>query len=240
MQTVERTLVVLAAVASRSEAISLADLAESTELSLSTVHRYSSALVELGYLRRGADKRFTLGARGVALGAGAIDPEAIASRVQQVLQDLRSATGETSFASQLAGYEPICVAMERGTNPLQLSVRVGQTIPPLHAASARAILAFSEEDIVDKAFANASGVDAEPLDFKRLLEQIRNRGFDICDSEFDEGVWAVAAPVLSGRTSELFGSITVAGSQVAFASAARRDEVIQLVLAASRSLSGYS
>ncbi len=241
MQAVQRTLLVLSTVASRPEAITITELAELTGLSVSTVHRYSAALVDIGYLRRNADKRFSLAGRGIALAAAASDPDAVSTRVRDSLRELRTATGETSFASQLAGHEVVCVAMERGTNPLQLSVRVGQTIPPLRAASARVVLAFTDQDVARNAFAKSSDASTENIDdFIARLAQIRSRGFDICDSEFDYGVWAVAAPVLTRDTGDLFASIAVAGSAAAFSSDERRETVIDLVISAAGVVSARS
>jgi len=241
MQAVERTLLVLSTVASQPAAVTITQLAELTGLSVSTVHRYSAALVEAGYLHRNADKGFTLAGRGFALATLARAPDGVAVRVRESLRELRLATGETSFASQLAGHDVVCVAMERGTNPLQLSVRVGQTIPPLHAASARVVLAFSDQTVVEKAIAGSSDLSPGSADdFISRLTEIRSRGFDICDSEFDHGVWAVAAPVVPIETGELFGSIAVAGSAVTFSSVDKRTMVIDLVVSAASAASARS
>jgi len=241
MQAVERTLLVLSTVASQPAPVTITQLADLTGLSVSTVHRYSAALVEVGYLHRNADKGFSLAGRGLALAASASGPDAVATRVRDSLRELRLATGETSFASQLAGHDVVCVAMERGTNPLQLSVRVGQTIPPLHAASARVVLAFSDQTVVRNAIARSPDLSPDGVDdFIARLTEIRSRGFDICDSEFDHGVWAVAAPVLPIDSGELFGSIAVAGSAATFSRREKRETVIDLVVSAASSVSARS
>lgn len=239
MQAVQRTLSILSAVASRPEPVSLVELTRLTGLTASTVHRYLATLVDLGYLQRGADKRFSLAARGLALGASATDPEAIATRVRDSLRRLRSETGETSFASQLAGHEVVCIAMDRGTKPLHLSVRVGQTIPPLHAASARAVLAFVNESSAAKAFDSAADGRGSLTDFRDRLRTIRARGYDICDSEFDHGVWAAAAPVRSSQTGELFGAIAVAGPAATLARTEQSRRVVDLVCAEADRLSTH-
>lgn len=241
MQVVKRTLDVLSAVARLGgEGVSLSDLARDTGLSPSTLHRYVSVLIETGYIRRTSSKLLFLGGKSVALGASVYDPDALAVRIRLALGGLRAATGETSFASQLSGTEVVCIAMERGTNPLQLSVRVGQSIPPLHAASARAVLAFAEDSVVAASWSRSFNGEADPDGLRRFFAQlgtIRERGFDISDSEFDKGVWAVAAPILSSVTQELFGALAVAGAAERFGSKAVRDDTVQLVLEAAADVS---
>ncbi len=244
MQAVRRTLDVLSAVARLGgEGVSLSDLAKDTGLSPSTLHRYVSILIEMGYLRRSATKLLFVGGLTVALGASVYDADSIAVRIRSALRDLRTATGETSFASQLSGNEVVCIAMERGTNPLQLSVRVGQTIPPVHAASARAVLAFVEESVVEASWSRVDDGDSGPAGLRRFFSQldtIRERGFDICNSEFDRGVWAVAAPVIPTVTEGLLGAVAVAGAAERFGTKAVRDATVQLVVAAAADLSAQT
>lgn len=219
--------------------VSLTDLAEDTGLSPSTLHRYITVLVETGYLYRApGTKLLSLGGRAVALGRIEHDPEAAYSKIATALLHLRGATGETSFASQMAGQEVVCIAMERGTNPLHLSVSVGQTIPPIHAASARAVLAFVDPGVAAAAWSmNATTDDGSAEEFIDHLGLIRERGFDICDSEFDRGVFAIAAPVFLAGTGDLFGALTVAGSAERFASTKDRDQAVHLVLTTCLELS---
>ncbi len=244
MQAVKRTLRVLSAVAQLGgNGVSLSDLAKETGLSPSTVHRYITVLIEMGYLRRSSTKLLSLGGLSIALGASVYDPDALATRIRSTLESLRAATGETSFVSQLLGTEVLCIAMERGTNPLQLSVRVGQTIPPFHAASARVVLAFAEDSVVEASWERFSSGAADPGGLRRFfaqLETIRERRFDICDSEFDKGVWAVAAPVLSSVTDGMFGAVAVAGAAERFGTEAVRDATLKLVVDAASKLSSQT
>lgn len=239
MQPVHRTLQLLTAVSSAGpEGISISELSNLTGLSPSTIHRYVTEMRDAGYLQRGPNRELSLAGRALALGAVGRGYNGMQDRLRSALDGLRSATGETSFASQLAGTNVVCIAMEPGTYPLQLSVKVGQTIPPLHAASARAVLAYVDKSIVADCWAQLSGIerDITLTAFHDQLGQIRDRGYDICDSEFDHGVWAVAAPVFLKDSHQLFGALAIAGAAERFNSESTRSETIDLVVDTAKKL----
>lgn len=238
MQAVERTLRVLSSVAAQSGPVTLGELADTTGLSLSTLHRYVHQLIDLGYLRLGPSKEISVGPRTMALGAAALGSDAMAPLVSSVLGGLSRSTGATSFVGQLVGNEVICTAMERGSNPLHLTVRIGQVIPVRSAASARAILAFTPSEALSSVWEQSGGKPGPELGaFERYLESIRDSGFDICDSELDDGVWAVAAPIRTKASNALYGSVAVAGPLSLFATEASRNLTIKQVIQASIDLS---
>lgn len=241
MQAVKRAFDIVSSVARLgADGVSLSDLSDETGLPPSTLHRHVTVLVELGYLRRGASKLVSLGARSVALGASIYDPDALAGRTRAALRSLHAATRETSFASQLVGTDVVCVEMVPGAYPLQLSVRVGQTIPPLHAASARAVLAYADQAVAEASWAGSADGGDRLEEFLDQLHGIRARGYDICDSEFDHGVWAVAAPVISVATGELYGALAVAGAADRFKTSTARTRTIDLVVEAAAALSSQT
>lgn len=238
MLVVERTLSVLTAVAQLGgRGVGLIELGKETELSPSTLHRHVTSLLDTGYLQRQpGSKALDLGGRALALGAIWLDPASAHARVRSGVAELGEKLGETAFASQLAGDEIVCVGMQRGSNPLHLTVGLGQTIPPERAASARVILAnIPREQALAVLDASPSCSDTERDALAERLEDIRDRGYDTCDDELDAGVWAVAAPVCYPDGSGVFGALAIAGPSKRFSTDLERTSAIdQTVKIASR------
>ena len=238
MQAVERTLHVLSSVAAQSGSITLAELSKVTDLSMSTLHRYVHRLIELGHLRSGPGKELSIGPATMALGAAALSSDSTASLISSVLGELSRGTGATSFVGRLVGNEVICTAMQEGANPLHLTVRIGQVIPVHQAAAARSLLAFASPAAVASVWDHSGGrPGAEFREFQGYLDRVRRDGFDVCDSELDEGVWAVAAPIRNEVTGSLYGSVAVAGPASLFATEESRTETIGRVILAASELS---
>src|SRR5699024_12396807 len=83
--------------------------------------------------------------------------------------------------------------------PSRLFVRVGQTMPLNAAASARVLLAWRDPEEVRQVLSRSAllrFMQGTPVSIDEVfshLQLIRSRGYDICDSELDDSVWAVAA-----------------------------------------------
>lgn len=239
MQAVERTLRILSSVATIDGSTTLKDLSSTTGLSMSTVHRYVHELIDLGYIRSNPDKRLSLGPKAVSLGALALSRDAVSNRIDSALDELSRLTRATSFIGQLAGDDVICTSMKSGTTALSLTVKVGELIPIRHAASARALLAFESADVVERVWlATGSKLGDDYQELLNKLGQVRSGGYDTCDSELDDGVWAVAAPIFGRTVDKVVGSVAVAGPVSLFADSESKNSTIKQVVDAASGLSG--
>ena len=216
MQPVVRALRILRAIADSSGGLGLQELADTLELPVSTVHRLLGVLeAEKFVLRTPKGKRFLLGPAVRSLLAST-SSDLLRRVAQPAMLRLNRSTGETVFLAELVGKEVICVALSEGTRPLRLSVRLGHALPLHAAAGARVILGSLDED---DAASLLAGVDftrwtprtiTDPAELRRHLSLVRERGYDVCDDEMDNHVWAVAAPI-----RELTGSVRAALTVVA-------------------------
>ena len=68
------------------------------------------------------------------------------------------------------------------------------------------------------------------------LAKVREDGFDVCDSELDDNVWAVSAPVFDALGSVEYG-VTVAAASARMPKGKSRNEAIDLIVKTAAELS---
>lgn len=106
----------------------------------------------------------------------------------------------------------MCLEMVESQHSLRCSFERGRAVPLRAGASAKSLLAFTTDkaraQVLDHAFdgdgAGRAAIEAE-------LERIRAQGYAVSDSEVDQGVWGVSAPVFrrAGRNVGCSASITL-------------------------------
>jgi DNA-binding IclR family transcriptional regulator len=118
---------------------SLAELVEASGLSRATAHRLAVALERHGLVRRGADGRFALGYRLLALGRSAAAQMPLVELARPHLSRLRDETGESAQLYVRDGDERVCVLAAESIHGLRTIVSVGSRLT-MARGSAAAVL----------------------------------------------------------------------------------------------------
>ncbi len=108
-------------------------------------------------------------------------------------------SGESIGLLMAVNNQAVCLDMVESRQPLRCSFVKGRGLPLCKGASAKALLAFMDKDrraaalrhIVREKIVDAG--DIAPLELD--LSAIAQRGYCTTDSEVDEGVWGVSAPI---------------------------------------------
>lgn len=179
-RTVERALGLLAEVCS-AQALSLADCARRADLSPSTALRLLRTLESAEFVARDAHGHFHAGPRLIQLGAAALGRESLVRMAEPSLQRIVAATGESAYVSVLGpGDTALYVGMVEGTHAVRHASRVGSTVPLEGTAVGRA-----------------------------LRGEVTGGGPAVCVSGVEDGVIAIAAPIL--RPAGVAGVLSLAG-----------------------------
>lgn len=184
---------------------SVTEVARELELPTATAHRILRSLETHSYLNK-TDARYRLGFAAVDLGRRAIASVDLRRRLAPALRELARDTEETVLLTiyDEARRGSLCVDRIESTQSLRLSLEIGR-VTPIHAgASAKALLAFLEEPIVEEALAGpleklAPRTITDPRKLRRELAEIRSRGYAASLEENDAGAWGLAAPIRSGQ-----------------------------------------
>jgi DNA-binding IclR family transcriptional regulator len=202
-KVLEKTLRVLDLFTIERPTWSGSEIARELNLPTATAHRIVRALEDRSYLSK-STSGYRLGFAAVDLGRRAMASVDLRARLGTPLRNLARATEETAL---LTVYDErrngsLCIDRIETTHSLRLSIEVGR-VTPIHAgASAKALLAFLEQRIVDDVLARplerlAPGTITDSNRLRRELEHIRSAGWASSYEENNVGAWGLAAPILS-------------------------------------------
>lgn len=180
---VERTVALLEFLAAHpNEAFSLSELARRLDINKATGHAMVSTLADAGYLlRHPVDKTYSLGPALIAVGnaAGSRQFEIVdyaRAEMEQVARDLRV----QCIASAAIGDEIVLLARSGETEPLSLSVPVGQRLP-LVPPLGTVFLAWESSDAIDRwlrRLGPRSGNTALAR-YREAVATVRRRGYSL-------------------------------------------------------------
>ena len=202
VQSIERAVRLLRAMAVHSDGAMLSALARETGLGKGTVHRLLNALIESGLVFQDPEnKRYRLGA-GLALLGHAAHAQDFAALAKPFLLRLAEQTEDTVYASVREGGAAVCVAREIGAFPIRtLSLEVGHLRPLGVGSGSLALFAFLPDDeiagLIEK---NAVWLARYPgHSRKELLAKVadtRRRGYSLVEGSIVPGMNAIGVPIL--------------------------------------------
>jgi IclR family acetate operon transcriptional repressor len=202
VQSVDRALDLLEALASSEGEVSITSLANRTSLHVSTVHRLLTTLLRRGYVRQNPDtSRYFTGAKLATLAEGTSRFNELRHRARPILRALTDQTRETTNLVVLDDLMAVYIDTVPSPHVVRMFTAIGNRVP-LHATGAgKALLAWLPPDRRDGLLdrlelrAHTARTIIEKPSLRRALEEIRERGYSIDDEEYDEGVRCVAVAV---------------------------------------------
>lgn len=231
VRSVERALALMFRLAAYPRGVGLQQLAQDIGCSKSTVHRLLATLQALGVARQDVPSRlYQPGPRlaELALGPGEPDPRRLAL---PIMRRLRDETEETVTLHLIQGDSHVVVEQVESEHEIRRILPIGQPVPLLTGATARAILAFMPPEDAGHVLGRTIG-PGERGPSGQELRQVRERGFSLSPGERIAGGTAMSAPVFDA--SGLCAALSVSGPRFRFTTARAARRGPSLVAAAQR------
>jgi IclR family acetate operon transcriptional repressor len=200
VQSIERAFDLLEMLADADGAMGLSELAANSGLPLPTVHRLMRTLVNRGYVRQEASRRYTLGSRLIRLGE--TSSRMLGTSLRPFLAQLVRITGETANLAMLDGDEVVYLAQVPSPHQMRMFTEPGRRVRTHCTAVGKALLAQlppgQARALLERegmpAFTPATITDPDLL--LAHLEVIRKQGYAVDEGEQEVGVrcFAVAVP----------------------------------------------
>lgn len=214
-QNLRRITLVLDALAQSHQGLRLGDIAATTKLGKTTIHRLMAGLVEWGWADFNEDDgTFVLGFRPLTLALAAVDRFGLHRLAAPLLQRIADETEDTAYLSVRSGMESVCVGRYEGEFPVKtLTLAVGARRPLGVGAGSLAILAFQDEDTVRRMLIHTReararyGMSDEQL--SALIIEAREQGYSSNDGLLVSGMSAIGVPVY-GSTNVPVAALSLA------------------------------
>jgi len=214
--TVDKAIKTLVALSHSAGPVSLAGLASTLGLPKPTLHRLLASLAAHDLVEQDGEGRYALGVGLVRLGLGALALDPFVRVARSELERAVRAFNETFFLVGARAGRLVVLDKVEGTGLLRAAPTVGTEVPVDLTASGRLFLGLAPGALSDGARAKRVS--------KRAIERAVERGYDLNEGEWIDGLLVIAAPVLvNGR---LFGTVACAGA-ITQLGGERRDEAIQ-------------
>ncbi|HEY3686937.1 MAG TPA: IclR family transcriptional regulator [Streptosporangiaceae bacterium] len=198
LETVDRALQMLRAFDREHPDRSVGDLAAELGVHHSNASRLAATLALRGFLERTPDgERYRLGPELRRLGLLSLVERDLVGAAREPMRALVDDLGETVVLSQLDGDETVDIAQLTGAYVIGARQWLGRR-SPLHATSdGKAFLAFADPPpaLPRPLEPYTPFTVTDPDRLRREVADARERGWAGADSELEEGLCGVAAPV---------------------------------------------
>jgi DNA-binding IclR family transcriptional regulator len=211
-KVLEKALRVLDLFTTERPSWSVTEIARELAIPTPTTHRIVRALEARSYLAK-VGSRYRLGFAAIDLGRRATASVDLRARLGSVLRELARTTGETALLTVYdeSRHGSLCVDRIETTHSLRLTIEIGRDTPIHAGASAKALLAFLDEAVIDEILSHdlvrlGPGTETDPKRLRKELDAIRARGWASSYEENNVGAWGLAAPIiLAGRVVASIG-----------------------------------
>lgn len=217
VQVLDRAVVALEFLASRSTECSLAELCVGLKLHKSTVHRVMMALEQHRLVHKNPETgRYRLGLKLFEFGSKAFNAVDLRRHAKPYMDRLQREFGETVFLCILDDGQVFYMEKIESQQSVRTACTVGSRAPAYCTAVGKAMLSeVSENEVIEivrrwglKAVTANTITTAAAL--KTELRTIRARGYAIDNEEKEEGLRCVSA-VVRGESGKLLAALSVSG-----------------------------
>ncbi len=210
-RSLEFGVAILECYAHAGPALGIAELAEIVGISRSTIHRYATTLLTLGYLEQDDKRKYRLATRAGGPGRAALETLRADVKARAVLEELRSEVGHTVSMAVLSGPRAIYLhrlfAHGRGQYAVDRAVESGASVPLHCSAVGKALLVSLPADERERLLAELDLAPAGPAairnrrELERALERIDPDEPVLSDEEQGAGArsLAIALPRAPGE-----------------------------------------
>ena len=192
----------------------LIEISNDSGLSKTTALRLISTLETEGFLQHQENGKYKLGVEVLKLGYTVERNNDIISMATPIMKELCKITNETICLNAIIDYNKVCIFKIEGNEPIRQFVEVGKPTCLYKGASGKLLLAFSDEDTIDKVINDIDDEDSEFINnLRKDLEKIKKEGVIASMNERVVGAISISAPIFN-KYGELDVGITISSATI--------------------------
>ena len=181
--------------------LTVSDVAKLADITPAAARRCLLTLQELGFVTS-HERRFLLTPRVLRLSEAFLSSVSMQEVMQQFLQEIVDATGDSASVAVLDGAEVLYVASVSARRAYQLTPTIGTRYPAFATSLGRAILSHSPDHVVDSVLSATeltkltAKTETDPAKLRKILQTAARQGIVGSDEQLVYGVVSVAMPLL--------------------------------------------
>ncbi|MCM5705257.1 IclR family transcriptional regulator domain-containing protein [Larsenimonas salina] len=194
--------------------MTLSEVAARTGMNRARARRFLLTLHALGYVRK-QQRHFELAPKTLQLGYSFLSANGYRGVIQQHLEDITQATGESSSLGVLEGNSVTYVARSSARHRLMaITLSIGTRLPALYTSMGRVLLARLDDEALSERLATIefTAHTEHSLTTREAvmseLERVRADGYCIVDQELDSGLRSLAVPAFDTH-GHLIGALNI-------------------------------
>ncbi|WP_074467003.1 IclR family transcriptional regulator [Streptomyces sp. WMMB 322] len=206
---VDRTLKIFGCFNVRNTALTVSEISRMSGLPVATAYRLVSKLVSWGALERAAGNKYSIGLRLWEVASLAPRLSMFRTAALPHMLELQKETNSSVFLSPREEGEGIWLESLWGDGvPYDGSCIVGNRFPLYASASGQVLLAHADPEIQGELYSRgARAVTGRAvtgsLPLRKLVDEVKRRGYAVDDSEPCDDLSGVAAPVHGGGGTDV-------------------------------------
>lgn len=220
LKTIEKALMVFKCFAQGDSSLGTTELANRLSTNKATMSRVLTTLRKYDFLEQDPHtRRYRLGSAMVEM-ARAVN-RTLSGRAVEVaapLADaLRDEVGETVHIEVVSGNNIYLAYVAVTPNPISLTIEVGDKVMPNAHAGAKAIVAFSQTEVIEEWLRRdlptlTEHTVTDPDELRKIYGKIRETGIAYDSGEYLEEVNAIGAPIFDHQNKPVAAVIIVVPS----------------------------
>lgn len=243
VQSVDRAISILEALAKEKNGCGVTELSNATGLHKTTVFRLLSTLMSRGYVEKDLNSdHYRLGIRILLLGSAILDRMDLRNVAKPYIQALANKTKEVVHIAILDEGEAVYIDKEESTDhSIRMYSQIGKR-GPLHCTGVgKILLAWLSDTEVEKIieqkgmFRYTKNTITNLQQLKEELASIRERGYGFDELEHEEGIRCVAAPIYD-QSGKVIAAISLTGP-IIYVTQYRMPELTEEILKTAREIS---
>ncbi|WP_405719871.1 IclR family transcriptional regulator [Streptomyces sp. NBC_01537] len=209
VRSVRRALDILGLLTEDQPTVTLREIVDATGLAKTTVVRLVQTLEQCGLLWD-TPAGYTAGPGLWRWAHLAHTSWELPRETRKLMRELVAEQQETANLFMLRGLHRVCVAQQESPQPLRHVVRVGDELPLWAGASSKILLRTAPDGLLHRIAAGSPHGEGHARQLRLWADIAAEQGFAVSRGERDEGLTAVAVPVL-GRTGAVVAALSLSG-----------------------------
>ncbi len=185
-----------------SSELRLKDIADKLNIDKSTIHRFLKTLLKYNFVRMNpSNKKYSLGLKFLNIATKIIDSIDIRNIAHNHLIKLEEYSNETIHLTTFDGKRVVYIDKIESIKPIRMYSRIGNVAPINCTAAGKVILAFQKQSVINSVIKDLDFIPVtkntitDKKKFIEELENVRKKGFAVDNSEHEENICCIAAPI---------------------------------------------